>query len=103
MMEDSFGLNDFYLRQIYESIQDGILVMDENRVILRMNPAAKRLTGWKIGEKVPFCTYCQSRKVKENEERCYLIASQTVPYFLSKMPSYHGKKIDVEMSTALIY
>lgn len=102
-MEIPLELNDSYLRQIYEHIQDGILVMDEDRVILRMNPAAKRLTGWKIGEKVPYCSYCQTRKLKKNEERCFLISSQTVPYFLSKMPSYHGKKIYVEMSTALIY
>lgn len=102
-METSIDLKDSYLRQIYEHIQDGILVMDDQRIIHMMNPAARRLTGWKIGEKVPHCTFCQSRDVKEDEERCYLIGSQTVPYFLSNMPTYHGKNIHVEMSTALIY
>lgn len=102
-METSIDLQDAYLRQIYEHIQDGILVMDDQRIIQMMNPAARRLTGWKVGERVPYCSYCQNREVGENEERCYLIASQTVPYFLSKMPTYHGKNIHVEMSTALIY
>lgn len=102
-MENSFVFNDGYLRQIFMSIQDGILVMDEDRVILQMNPAAKRMTGWKIGGKVPYCTYCQNRRIEEGEERCYLISNQSVPYFLSKMPSYYGEKIYVEMSTALIY
>lgn len=102
-METSIDLKDSYLRQIYEHIQDGILVMDDRRKILIMNPAARRLTGWQVGEQVPHCSYCQIREVKENEERCFLINSQTVPYFLSKMPTYHGEKIHVEMSTALIY
>lgn len=103
-MQKLIDLNDAYLRQIYEHIQDGILVMDDQRKILRMNPAAKRMTGWKVGELVPYCSYCQSRELIDGEEeRCYLIASQTVPYFLSKMPTYHGEKIPVEMSTALIY
>ncbi len=101
--DKKMDLLDSYLRQIYEHIQDGILVMDDKRNILRMNPAAKRLTGWKVGERVPYCSYCQSRELKGNEERCFLIASQTVPYFLSKMPTCHGEKIYVEMSTAVLY
>ncbi|MEW8986705.1 MAG: sensor histidine kinase [Bacillus sp. (in: firmicutes)] len=32
-----------------------------------------------------------------------MIDRQEVPYFLSQMPTYHGEKIDVEMSTALIF
>lgn len=102
-MEMPIDLKDTYLRQIYEHIQDGILVMDEQRKILEMNPAAKRLTGWKIGEWVPYCSYCQTRDLIDKEDRCFLIANQRVPYFLSKMPTYHGGKIHVEMSTALIY
>lgn len=68
-----------------------------------MNPSAITLTGWKVGDHVPYCTYCQSRQVKADEERCYLIAKQEVPYFHSKMPTYHGRNIEVEMSTALIF
>jgi two-component system, NarL family, sensor histidine kinase NreB len=96
-------LQNEYLQQIYDHIQDGIIIMKENREILMMNPAAKRLTGWHIGEKVPYCTFCMTREKREGEPTCYLIANKEVPSFLSQMPTYHGKKIDVEMSTAAIY
>ncbi|MGJ7035484.1 PAS domain-containing sensor histidine kinase [Anoxybacillus eryuanensis] len=91
-----------FLDKIFAYIQDGIIVMDHERTIVEMNPAAKRLTGWQLGEKVPYCSFCQQRDVKEGEERCYLISTEEVPYFLSEMPTYHGHLIDVEMSTALI-
>ncbi|OKO96321.1 Two component sensor histidine kinase [Geobacillus proteiniphilus] len=89
-------------RDHFAYIQDGIIVMDHERTIVEMNPAAKRLTGWQLGEKVPYCSFCQQRKVKEGEERCYLIATEEVPYFVSEMPTDHGQWIDVEMSTELI-
>ncbi|WP_461202118.1 PAS domain-containing sensor histidine kinase [Anoxybacillus sp. TBDG-1] len=91
-----------FLDKIFAYIQDGIIVMDHERTIVEMNPAAKRMTGWQLGEKVPYCSFCQQRDVKEGEERCYLISTEEVPYFLSEMPTYHGHLIDVEMSTALI-
>ncbi|WP_297991168.1 PAS domain-containing sensor histidine kinase [Anoxybacillus sp.] len=91
-----------FLDKIFAYIQDGIIVMDHERTIVEMNPAAKRLTGWQLGDKVPYCSFCQQRDVKEGEERCYLISTEEVPYFLSEMPTYHGHFIDVEMSTALI-
>lgn len=96
-------LQSEYFQQIYEHIQDGIIIMKESREIMMMNPAAERLTGWKIGEYVPFCSYCMTRKKQQNEPTCYLIANKEVPSFLSEMPTYHGKTIDVEMSTAAIY
>ncbi|MEC2074515.1 PAS domain-containing sensor histidine kinase [Metabacillus fastidiosus] len=96
-------LRNEYLEQIYEHIQDGIIVMRENREIVMMNPAAKRLTGWLVGEFVPYCSYCMTYNRKQGEPTCYLIANNEVPSFLSEMPTYHGKKIDVEMSTAAIY
>ncbi|OQP05467.1 MULTISPECIES: PAS domain-containing sensor histidine kinase [Geobacillus] len=91
-----------FLDRIFTYIQDGIIVMDHERTIVEMNPAAKRLTGWQLGEKVPYCSFCQKRDVRQGEERCYLISTEEVPYFLSEMPTYHGHLIDVEMSTALI-
>ncbi|WP_121614304.1 sensor histidine kinase [Mesobacillus foraminis] len=100
---EQYPVDPKYLHQIFEHIQDGIIVMDQNREILLMNPAAGRLTGWSVGEYVPFCSYCKERKVETGEIRCYLIARNEVPYFLSQMPVYHGTKLDVEMSTALIY
>lgn len=92
-----------YLKRIYEHMQDGIIVMKENREIVMINPSGKRLTGWKVGDFVPFCTYCMTREKNEGEPTCYLIANKEVPSFLSEMPTYHGKIIDVEMSTAAIY
>ncbi|MER1986681.1 MAG: ATP-binding protein [Solibacillus sp.] len=92
-----------YLQEIYAHIQDGIIVMKASREIVMMNPAAKKLTGWNVGDFVPYCTYCMTRKKMDSEPTCYLIANREVPSFLSQMPTYHGKKIDVEMSTAAIY
>lgn len=92
-----------YLQEIYEHIQDGIIIMKATREIIMMNPAAKKLTGWNIGDSVPYCTFCMTRQKKDGEATCYLMANSEVPSFLSQMPTYHGKKIDVEMSTAAIY
>lgn len=102
-MLERMQLGNQYLEQIFRNIQDGIIIMDDSREILMMNPSAKRLTGWDISDHVPYCSYCENRKKGKEENRCYLIEHNEVPYFLSKMPTYHGKKIDVEMSTALMY
>lgn len=92
-----------YFKEIYEHIQDGIIVMTSTREIRLINPAGKRLTGWQIGDIVPFCSYCMSCVKAGETPSCYLIENKEVPSFLSEMPTYHGKKIDVEMSTAAIY
>ncbi|MBM7714733.1 signal transduction histidine kinase [Bacillus thermophilus] len=92
-----------YLRRIYEHMLEGIIVMKESREIVMINPAAVRMTGWKVGGYVDYCSYCKTRELKEGEPTCYLIANKEVPTFLSEMPTYHGKTIDVEMSTAAIY
>lgn len=96
-------LGDHYLQHIFNAIQDGIIVMDEHRKILTMNKSAHKLTGWQVNESVPYCSYCKAYRTCPSENKCYLIAREEVPYFLSEMPTYQGKKIDVEMSTALIY
>ncbi|MED3804293.1 PAS domain-containing sensor histidine kinase [Lysinibacillus xylanilyticus] len=96
-------LKNKYLQQIFQYIQDGIIIMNQNREILMMNPSAKRLSGWNLGDRVPFCSFCENRQKSPSEHTCYLIEHNEVPYFLSKMPTYHGSKIDVEMSTALMY
>jgi len=96
-------LKNKYLQQIFQYIQDGIIIMNHNREILMMNPSAKRLSGWNLGDRVPFCSFCENRQKSPKEHTCYLIEHNEVPYFLSKMPTYHGSKIDVEMSTALMY
>lgn len=102
-MIESFHLENKYLKQIFQSIQDGIIIMDYERKILMMNPSAERLTGWKLQGRVPYCSFCEKRDRHRSENKCYLIQNDEVPYFLSEMPTYHGKKIDVEMSTALMF
>lgn len=92
-----------YFKEIYEHIQDGIIVMTAAREIRLINPAGKRLTGWQIGDTVPYCSYCMSCASAGEKPSCYLIKNKEVPSFLSEMPTYHGKTIDVEMSTAAIY
>ncbi|MDN4095445.1 PAS domain-containing sensor histidine kinase [Brevibacillus agri] len=100
---DGLGMEGGYLRQIFDHLQDGIILMNEERKILLMNPSAERITGWKLGEKVPYGSYCQTRKLEPGEERCYLMAKREIPYFLSSMPTYEGRYVDMEMSTAIIY
>lgn len=102
-MIESFSLENKYLKQIFQNIQDGIIIMNQERMILMINPSAERLTGWKLQGKVPYCSFCVNRRRHEKENKCYLIQNDEVPYFLSEMPTYHGKKIDVEMSTALMF
>ncbi len=89
-------------QEIFNYIQDGLIIMDRERKIKKMNPAAEQLTGWKMGDSVPYCSFCENRYVTSGEERCYLIGREEVPYFSSQMPAYSGKQIQVEMSTALI-
>lgn len=92
-----------YLQGIYEHMLEGIIVMRESREIIMMNPAAVRMTGWKVGGFVDYCSYCKTRELQKGEPMCYLIANKEIPTFLSEMPTYHGTTIDVEMSTAAIY
>ncbi|MEH6971652.1 PAS domain-containing sensor histidine kinase [Bacillus sp. JJ675] len=101
--EEGKSMESGYFRQIFDHLQDGIIMMDQERRILVMNPSAKKMTGWKVGGKVPYCSYCQTRKLEEGEERCYLLAKREIPYFLSSMPTYEGRFVDMEMSTAVIY
>ncbi|MEJ8545020.1 ATP-binding protein [Brevibacillus borstelensis] len=96
-------LESGYLKQIFDHLQDGIILMDQERRILVMNPSSEKMTGWKVGEQVPYCSFCQTRKLEAGEDRCYLMAKREVPYFLSSMPTYEGRFVDMEMSTAVIY
>lgn len=95
------GLHDFE-GQILDVLKDGIIVMDHNRHIITMNAAAEQLTGWRLDEPVPYCSFCQHRHIGPGEDRCYLIQYERSPYFTSEMPTYSGKMVDVEMNTARI-
>lgn len=94
-------LRDFE-HQILDVLKDGVIVMDHDRNIISMNQSAQQLTGWQIGEPVPYCSFCQKRNVNIGEERCYLIEHERSPYFTSEMPTYSGNMVDVEMNTARI-
>lgn len=96
-------LEDKYLRHIFDNIRDGIIIMDESRKILSLNRSANKMTGWQLNDYVPYCSYCEKRVTQHGENRCYLIEHDEVPYFLSQLPSYYGKNLNVEMSTALIF
>lgn len=99
-----YEINKILLDNIFRYIQDGIIVMDETRKIIKINPAAERMGGWHLHEKVPYCEYCQNRTIAHGEERCYLIATnQSTPYFSSKILTCAGKLIDVEMSNSMIF
>ncbi|WP_198661578.1 PAS domain-containing sensor histidine kinase [Exiguobacterium flavidum] len=89
-------------QQILSIMQDGVIVMDHTRKIVALNPSAEQLTGWRLGNAVPYCSYCQNRIVEPGQERCYLIKHERSPYFSSEMPTYSGMMVDVEMSTARI-
>ncbi len=94
-------LRDFE-HQILDVLKDGVIVMDHDRNIISMNQSAEQLTGWQVGEPVPYCSFCQKRRMSLGEERCYLIEHERSPYFSSEMPTYSGKLVDVEMNTARI-
>lgn len=89
-------------QQIFQVIQDAIIVMDQKRSIVALNPSAEKMTGWRLGGLVPYCSFCQHRQIPSGQERCYLVTHEQSPYFSSEMPTYSGKLVDVEMSTAKI-
>lgn len=101
--QSNLRIDPSYFQLIFNYIQDGIIIMDQRRKIVLMNPSAERLTGWQVGGIVPYCSFCETRNLQEGEEQCYLLSKREVPYFLSAMPTYEGKYIDMEMSTAVIF
>ncbi|MDI3328914.1 MAG: histidine kinase [Alicyclobacillaceae bacterium] len=87
-------------RVLVDGMKDGVIVMDRERVIHYLNPAAKALTGWQVGGRVPYCAYCTGRSVLPGEERCLLAQNQSLPYFESEMAVYQGKYQPFQMSLA---
>jgi two-component system sensor histidine kinase NreB len=90
------------LRELFQLLSDGIVVMDPNRVITFINPAAVRLTGWQLQDVIPYCTYCQSRNIESGEQRCLLAAQPHRHYFESQLPTKRGEKVDVGMSRTFL-
>ncbi|QZT32897.1 PAS domain S-box protein [Caldalkalibacillus thermarum TA2.A1] len=87
---------DFY-RHLLNKLKVGIVIMDEDRRIHYVNEKGQRMTGWEVGEKVPYCTYCQSRTVLDGQERCLLATEESMDYFQAEMPVYQGKYMPFEM------
>lgn len=98
------NLDQLFFQKLFHHIQDGIIVMDSLRTIVKANHKAKKLLGWEIGDHVPYCAYCQNREIEPGKERCYLIENKgKVPYFSSEIQALGNYMLDVEMSTVLIY
>ncbi|MGJ7919735.1 sensor histidine kinase [Neobacillus sp. LXY-4] len=87
----------YFFEEITKSSPDGIVIMDKERTILYTNEAAETLTGWTVGEKVPYCTYCQQRVIENGTERCILTAEDPLPYFHSHLAIYSGIEQAFEM------
>lgn len=86
-----------FLAEIVDHLPEGMIVMDKERTILYLNEKAFGMTGWKLGEKVPYCTYCQERDVEENENRCILTTDDPIPFFNSHLAVYEDLE-EFEMS-----
>ncbi|ERI05905.1 PAS domain-containing sensor histidine kinase [Aneurinibacillus aneurinilyticus] len=87
---------------LFQALSDGVLIMDRNRIIQEINPAATRMTGWETGHKVPYCLFCQYREVEHDEERCLLMGKNAPSYFESEMPTLYGESIPVSFSTTYL-
>lgn len=85
------------LANIIDQLPEGIVVMDAERRIHYLNEKAFSMTGWKPGEKVPYCTYCQERQTDNEENRCILTSDESIPFFNSHLAVYEGLE-EFEMS-----
>ncbi|MBE3563822.1 MAG: PAS domain-containing protein [Hydrogenibacillus schlegelii] len=90
------------LGKILNALNDGVVVMDRRRTITYLNPAAERMTGWQLGEPVPYCRFCQEREVAEGEERCFLAAQQAIDELESEMPTRWGTMVPVTMTRSFL-
>ncbi|MBN6188451.1 PAS domain-containing protein [Aneurinibacillus sp. BA2021] len=87
---------------LFQALSDGVLIMDADRIILEMNPAASKMTGWNVGHKVPYCLFCQKRTLAPGEDRCLMTGKNAPTYFESDMPTLRGETIPVSFSTAFL-
>lgn len=86
------------LGDIVDTLPIGIILMDTDRVIHYMNESALVMTGWELGQPVPYCAYCGQRDIAEGENRCILTDEDPVPFFNSHMAVYSGVEEPFEMS-----
>lgn len=87
-----------YLAEIINHLPEGIILMDKDRTIHYLNEKASAMTGWRLDDKVPYCTYCQERQINEEDEnRCILTSDDPIPFFNSHLAVYEGLE-EFEMS-----
>lgn len=90
------------LRELFNLLNDGIIVMDKERIIVFINPAATRITGWELSDVIPYCAYCQQRSVAPGEQRCFLASQPNQSYFESELPTKQGDLVPVGMSRTFL-
>ncbi|RXT06523.1 PAS domain-containing protein [Ammoniphilus sp. CFH 90114] len=74
-------MNPVWFEAIVNHLSEGVVVMDADRIIHYLNPLAANMTGWVVGARVPYCSYCQMRYVEHGEERCILAREDRIPVF----------------------
>lgn len=90
------------MADLFNQLNDGIVIMDQDRIITFVNPAAKKMTGWSMGGIVPFCEYCQKRTIPPGERRCLLADDLSRQYFESQIATIQGGLINVGMSRTFL-
>lgn len=101
-MEEKTDQDTQRLRELFSLLNDGIVVMDQKRIIVFINPSATRITGWELGDVIPYCTYCQTRSIHPGEERCFLASQPQQSYFESELPTKNGTPVPVGMSRTFL-
>src|SRR5699024_3049260 len=97
-------LDQLFSEKLFHYIQDGIIVMNESREIVKANQPAERILGWKVVVCVSYLSYCQESEIKEVDDRVYYIDNKgKILYFSSEMPTFGDYLVDVQMSNVLIY
>lgn len=91
-----------WFKTMMDHLSEGVVMMDKERTIKYINNLGLEMTGWKVGGRVPYCSYCQLREVKNGEERCLLVQEDPLPVFQAHMPTYKGLKESFQMSTSSI-
>ncbi|ARW46317.1 hypothetical protein S100141_05099 (plasmid) [Bacillus licheniformis] len=69
--EEGMSNESGYLRQIFDHLQDGIIMMDQERTILVINPSAEKMTGWKLG--IRFRTVPTAKRENWKREKSVVI------------------------------
>lgn len=95
-------MNEVNFEKLVGELPEGVVIMDDVRKIIYINQKAHQMTGWKTGEIVPYCSYCQLRQVSDHEEKCILANDNPLPSFRSHMPNYVDADTDFEMSMSKI-